>query len=69
MTRDTEAMIFAALELAIWAMVGYILFTPKDPITRARAYWYAARACQMCALGFGTLAIEAELRYFQEVNA
>lgn len=63
-----RAHITAAMELLLWAVVMWAIVTLPHRSSRAQAYWYLARGSQECAKWFGVLAIEAELRYYQEVS-
>lgn len=56
------------VDAALWAVVVWWLSVREDPAQRAAAWREAAHACQRVARWFGEHAIEAERRYWQEVQ-
>lgn len=68
MNEDIKAAVVVGIDVMIWALALWLAFGPKDSAGRAQMYWYLARGCQECATWFGSMAIEAELRYYAEVK-
>ncbi len=56
----------ARVEAVLRLVVLLLLLGPFLP-TRRECYWLAMRICQQGARALGTLAIEAECRYRQEI--
>lgn len=61
-------VVVALIDVAIWGIVVWLILRPYDPLTKARTAWHTTRFCWAIASWFGRCAIEAERKYYVEME-
>lgn len=57
------------LDVAIWALITWMVVRPPaDEYGTARMCWHTTRACWAIASWFGRRAMQAERRYYREME-
>lgn len=66
---DRSRLILAIIDIAAWGVGMWLVQTSQDPMARAKLHWHVAAVSRWAAHWFGRRAIDAELRYMQEVRS
>lgn len=66
---DKSRLILAVIDIAAWGVGLWLVQASADPMARAKVHYHVAAVSRWCAHWFGRQAIDAELRYMQEVRS